>query len=137
MIDHDRWADDGGPVPVTDTVTDNASEVFDDVSEHLERVRQAMNLTGPEPHVFTYEEAYALQSRLYRLGTRFFFRGAESDDESMQYDTLAHCVRAHDEFDTEGCSDPKLWSGVIVPAIVAGRIEYAVWGVVQNLQNES
>lgn len=88
----------------------------------------------PTPHTFTYEEANALSTQLHRSGVRFFLRD-DTDHEEMTYPTLEHCVRHGDDFDTDGYSDAELWSDVIAPAIVDGRIEYAVWGVVQNVQS--
>lgn len=94
----------------------------------------AMNVTStPIPRKFTYEEAYALPR--YRAGVRFFFRGDTDDSDEMTYPTLTVCVRDREDFNTEGCSDDELWCDVIAKAIVDGRIEYAVWGVVQNVQS--
>jgi hypothetical protein len=97
---------------------------------------QAMNVADtPTPHKYTYDEAYALNTQLFRAGVRFFFRDDVDLDDEMTYSVLQFCVRNSDAFDTEGCSDAELWSDVIVKAIVDGRIEYAVWGVVQNVQD--
>lgn len=103
-------------------------------------IYKAMNVADtPTPHRFTVEEAMNLS--VTAQGVRFFF---PNDDEEMTYRTLEHCVRTDPRFgfddgstieENDSHSDAELWSDVIVPAIVDGRIEYAVWGVVQNVQS--
>lgn len=97
----------------------------------------------PIPHVFTYGEAMDIDR--FGQGVRFFFPEDEEFDDEMSYRSLEYRVRTDARFGFDGADtieetgshdDAELWSDVIVPAIVDGRIEYAVWGIVQNLRDE-
>lgn len=98
-----------------------------------------MFLHPRKPETVTPAEAYALSPD--GQGIRYFFANDESEEE-MTYSTLSYCVRNDPEYgfadddtiaEASSHSDAELWSDVIVPAILDGRIERAVWGVITTI----
>ena len=87
----------------------------------------------------TTDELFALSPTGY--GVRFFFTDDENEEE-MTYKTLAYAVRTDPAYgfadgttleEASSHSDAELWSDVIVPAIIEGRIEHTVWGVITEI----